>query len=102
MKAKKQKKVDVLDSDFNFECSINHLIIELEEIKEIYGGKYSRLYFDRDRNFASYWRLMGEREETDEETKIRQDRRNKWQENLDKHEAALYENLKAKFEQKGA
>jgi len=101
MKIQKQKKRDLLDGSYDFEFSIDSLINNLQLAKELYGDKYSHLYFEKDYgNDYTYYQLLGEREETDEEAKIRVENANKRKEAQDKQDAALYERLKAKFEPK--
>jgi hypothetical protein len=101
MKIQKQKRQDLIDGGYDFEFSIDSLINNLQLLKEIYGSKYSRLYFKKDCGYDyTYYQLIGEREETDEEAKIRVENANKRKEAQDKQDAALYERLKAKFEPK--
>jgi hypothetical protein len=103
MKVEKQKTRDLLDGSFDFEGSIDDLIHRLKITKTLYGDRYSRFFFEMD-YVGEYrcYQLFGEREETDEEAERRVAAANKRKQAQTEREAALYEVLKAKFEQKGA
>lgn len=94
-------KVNIEPAYIDMSIDLKDLISKLQKKLNEYGGEYSDLYIREDQEYGStIFYLMGTREETDLEYKVRLQKEAKFKEHVDKQERQQYETLKKKFEGK--
>jgi len=98
MAIEKQTVRNTLITEIDFEMELHEAIEMLQKYQEEYKDVWSRLYLDKDYDSdRSWYNLIGEREETDEEAQKRYDRDEEYRKTREDREYKQYLELKEKL-----